>query len=135
MCFSHGDFTYTQLIFDGAEGGLVDFDTVCQAEPALDLGQFLAYQRLAILKDQNPESPMTAAMTEQLCSQFLDAYLAAADGRLADEAHLRARVALYEVISLLRLAVHSWQKLKSSRLAHATTLLEERTVCLPQRSR
>ncbi|MEO5886935.1 MAG: phosphotransferase, partial [Anaerolineales bacterium] len=33
LCFSHGDFTYTQLIFDGKEGGLVDFDTMCQAEP------------------------------------------------------------------------------------------------------
>ena len=56
LCFSHGDFTYTQLIFDGRQSGLVDFDTVCQAEPALDLGQFLAYQRLAILKDQRPEA-------------------------------------------------------------------------------
>jgi hypothetical protein len=26
------------------------FDTVCQAEPALDLGQFLAYLRLAVRK-------------------------------------------------------------------------------------
>src|SRR5204863_9536836 len=48
LCFSQGDCTYTQLISNGKEGGLVDFDTVCQAEPILDLGQFLAYQRLAI---------------------------------------------------------------------------------------
>lgn len=32
-CFSHGDFTHTQLIFEGTIGGLVDFDTICQAEP------------------------------------------------------------------------------------------------------
>src|SRR6266540_3376273 len=34
LCFSHGDFSYTQLIFDGDQSGLVDFDTICQAEPA-----------------------------------------------------------------------------------------------------
>jgi hypothetical protein len=31
---------------------------------------------------------------------------------------------------LLRLALHSWQKLKVSRLEHAITLLEERISCL-----
>ena len=50
LCFGHGDYTYTQLIFDGTSSGLVDFDTICRAEPALDLGQFLAYSRLAVLK-------------------------------------------------------------------------------------
>jgi Ser/Thr protein kinase RdoA (MazF antagonist) len=130
-CFSHGDFTYTQLIFDGAARGLVDFDTVCQAEPALDLGQFLAYQRLAILKDQRREAPMSADATEQLCARFLDAYFAAARHAPAEEQRLRARAHLYESLMLLRLAVHSWQKLKISRLAHAITLLEERIACLP----
>jgi len=41
LCFGHGDFSYTQLIFEGQQSGLVDFDTVCQAEPALDLALFL----------------------------------------------------------------------------------------------
>ena len=131
LCFSHGDFTYTQLIFDGAGSGLVDFDTVCQAEPVLDLGQFLAYQRLAILKDQRAESPMPAATTEQLCARFLDTYIAAAGCASAEEQRLRLRVHVYEILMLLRLAVHSWQKLKVSRLAHAITLLEERIACLP----
>ena len=130
LCFSHGDFTYTQLIFNGKEGGLVDFDTVCQAEPILDLGQFLAYQRLAIRKDQNPASPMPAAVAEQLCARFLDSYVAALHAGQVDEAKLRARVPLYEAISLVRLALHSWQKLKVSRLNHVLTLLEERLSCL-----
>ncbi len=130
LCFSHGDFTYTQLIFDNQQSGLVDFDTVCQAEPALDLGQFLAYQRLAILKDQRRDAPMPAAATEQLCGVFLDAYMTARGAAIGDQQQLRDRVALYEVLMLLRLAIHSWQKLKVSRLEHALTLLEERTLCL-----
>jgi thiamine kinase-like enzyme len=124
-CFSHGDFTYTQLVFDGAQSGLVDFDTVCQAEPALDLGQFLAYQRLAILKDQRSDRPLPAAEAMGLTSRFLDTYIDTLAGSREDVAALRARVQLYETLMLLRLAIHSWQKLKVSRLAHALTLLEE----------
>jgi aminoglycoside phosphotransferase len=131
LLFSHGDFTYTQLIFDDAASGLVDFDTVCQAEPALDLGQFLAYQRLAILKDQRHDAPLPAAATERLCARFLDTYIAAAGCGPAEEQRLRVRTHVYEILMLLRLAVHSWQKLKVSRLEHAITLLEERIACLP----
>ena len=130
LCFSHGDFSYTQLIFEGTQSGLVDFDTVCQAEPTLDLGQFLAYLRVAVLKGQKAASPALAAMTEQLCAQFLNAYIAAA--RLEDEERLRMRVPVYEIISLLRLALHSWQKLKGSRLEYVISILEERVSCLPQ---
>jgi aminoglycoside phosphotransferase (APT) family kinase protein len=130
LCFSHGDFTYTQLIFDDQQSGLVDFDTVCQAEPALDLGQFLAYQQLAILKDQPRDAPMPAAAIQQLCDIFLDTYIAQRGASIGNEQQLRDRTALYQVLMLLRLAIHSWQKLKISRLEHALTLLEERVLCL-----
>jgi thiamine kinase-like enzyme len=132
LCFSHGDFTYTQLIFDGEKTGLVDFDTVCQAEPALDLGQFQAYQRLAIRKDQNPASPMPAEEVDRLCALFLDSYITASGSRIVNEEVLRSRVSVYELVSLLRLALHSWQKLKGNRLEHTIDLLEERTSCLIQ---
>lgn len=125
LCFSHGDFTYKQLLFDGTVGGLVDFDTVCQAEPALDLGQFLAYLRVAMLKVQESASPVPGALTEQLCRRFLDTYVAASGDKLVDEEQLRIRVSVYQAISLLRIAVHSWQKFKSNRLNHVITLIEE----------
>jgi thiamine kinase-like enzyme len=126
LCFSHGDFTYTQLIFDGQQHGLVDFDTVCQAEPALDLGQFLAYQRLVILKDQRPAAPLPATAVEQLCERFFGSYVATRGDQVGGIEALRKRVRIYEILMLLRLALHSWQKLKVSRLEHAITLLEER---------
>jgi hypothetical protein len=133
LCFSHGDFSYTQLIFEGQQTGLVDFDTVCQAEPALDLGQFLAYVRMAVQKGRKSATPAPAGLTEQLCEQFLQAYMAAGD-HLEDEALLRRRVPVYELVSLLRLALHSWQKLKGSRLEFVLTILEERVSCLAQLS-
>ena len=72
LCFSHGDFRYTQLIFDGTNGGLVDFDSICQAEPAQDLGQYLAYQRLSIVRVRGPNSPLSPEASEHLSDIFLD---------------------------------------------------------------
>jgi thiamine kinase-like enzyme len=126
LCFSHGDFTYTQLIFNENESGLVDFDTVCQAEPALDIGQFLAYQQLAITRDWPGDPREAAELSEKLGKRFLDTYIAVTKDWLEDEALLRERVSMYERISLLRLALHSWQKLKGSRLKVAIALLEEK---------
>jgi hypothetical protein len=130
--FSHGDFTYTQLIFDGKNGGLVDFDTMCQAEPAQDLGHYLAYQRLNIIKDQDPNFPFSPETIEHLCAIFLDTYIATAKAWIPDEALLRGRVAVYELISLIRLTLHSWEKMKGSRLKQTMTLLEERIECQKQ---
>ena len=130
--FSHGDFTYTQLIFDGKNGGLVDFDTMCQAEPAQDLGHYLAYQRLNIIKDQDPNSPFPQEEIEHLCAVFLDTYIDVSKAWIADEALLRGRVAIYELISLIRLTLHSWEKMKGSRLKQTMLLLEERIECQKQ---
>jgi len=126
LCFSHGDFTYTQLIFDGKEGGLVDFDTMCQAEPAQDLGHYLAYQRLNIIKDQDPNTPFAPEAIEHLCALFLDKYIDVSRAWIPDEALLRGRVAIYELISLIRLTLHSWEKMKGSRLKQTIPLLQER---------
>jgi hypothetical protein len=133
LCFSHGDFTHTQLVFDGVTSGLVDFDTVCQAEPALDLGHFLAYVRLAFARAQDSKAADVPDV-EALCEQFMDVYIEAAGTSLQNIEQLRLRVPVYEVVSLLRMAVHSWQKLKSSRLEYAVAMLEERVSCLPQLS-
>jgi len=132
LCFSHGDFTYTQLIFDGTAGGLVDFDTMCQAEPAQDLGHYLAYQRLNIIKDQDPNFPFAPESIEYLCALFLNTYIDSSKGWIPDEGLLRGRVALYELISLIRLTLHSWEKMKGSRLKQTISLLQERIECQKQ---
>lgn len=123
-CFSHGDFKYTQLVFDGRRAGLVDFDTVAQAEPALDLGHFCAYLRLATVKAVKGRTPESDAMYTRLRLRFIDAYVAA--GRSApDRSEFLERVRLYERISLLRLAFHAWQRFKSIRLGYLMETLED----------
>jgi hypothetical protein len=122
LCQSHGDFTYTQLIFDGPRSGLVDFDTFCQAEPAMDLGHFLAYLRFAEAKARGA-SP--AAEQAELIGRLAGRFTAAYSGAGGDAAALE-RVAVYEALSLVRQAAHAWQNLKGARLEHVVTVLDER---------
>jgi hypothetical protein len=113
-CLSHGDFKYEQLLFDDARSALVDFDAVCQAEPALDLGKFLAHLRV--------EAPLG----DELAEEFLRAYVSAAGDRLHDERGLRLRTALYETISLFHLTLWSQRNLDETGLQVTSGLLEER---------
>jgi len=130
--FSHGDFTYTQFIYQEGVTGLVDFDNVCQAEPALDLGQFLAYLRFNIRKEELPGAPFPPGAIDELDAIFLDEYFAHSGDWVGDAQSLRARIKIYEMLSLIRLAIHSWQKLKGSRLKHVIALLDERGPCLTE---
>jgi ABC-type multidrug transport system fused ATPase/permease subunit/thiamine kinase-like enzyme len=132
LSFAHGDYTYTQLIFAGQQAGLVDFDSVCQAEPALDVGHFLAYLRVAGFKAQKLADDRPTTLVEELCERFLNTYITTMGERVDDEERLRVRVAIYQIISLLRRALRSWQKFKGSRLENALALIEEEMACLPQ---
>jgi Ser/Thr protein kinase RdoA (MazF antagonist) len=111
-CLSHGDFKYEQLLFDGPRSALVDFDAVCQSEPALDLGKFLAHLRV------------DAPLGDELAEEFLRAYVSAS--RPDDEPQLRVRTALYEALSLLHLTLWSQRNLDETGLRATTKLLEER---------
>jgi Phosphotransferase enzyme family len=124
-CLSHGDFKYEQLLFDGARSALVDFDAVCQAEPALDLGKFLAHLRVEARKLQQRASP-GSALGEELAEQFLRAYVSATADQLEDERQLRLRTTLYEAVALLHLTLWSQRNLDDTRLQVTTGLLEER---------
>jgi hypothetical protein len=128
--FSHGDFTSGQLIFDGATPGLVDYDSACQAEPALDIGQFLAYLRVADKKKEQTDA--SGELVAEISERFMAAYLAAAGDRVEDIDRLRVRISVYKIISLLRRTMRSWQKFKGSRTASALAILEEEIACLPQ---
>lgn len=118
--FAHGDYSYTQLIFDGNRAGLVDFDTVCMAEPGLDLGHFLAYLDMAGRKAGVPDQAVVTGLRDH----FLASYLQASG--LADGDELLDRTFGYETLSLLRLAAHSWAKLKPKRLLLVLAALDRR---------
>src|SRR5205814_5146531 len=91
-CFSHGDFSPSQLLFSSDQCSVIDFDTICQAEPALDLGQFLAYLRLAARKAGGSATVDGRETTERVCAQFADAYVTACGLGTSPESVLRRRV-------------------------------------------
>ena len=124
--FSHGDFTHSQLLLGGGRRGLVDFDEIAQAEPALDLGSYLAHLRLALAKAQPPAHREAA---DRLADRFLATYVDAVDAGTGAVA-LRARAHLYEVLSLLRTTVHAWQQLKAARVRTAFPILCEEVASL-----
>lgn len=121
LCFNHGDFTPGQFLFDGTDSGLIDLDSVCQAEPALDVAQYLTYLTVGGQKSKlSPEA--TRAFFTDLRTRFLQTYAGALG---ADLEQLGARVAVYTNMSLLRRVLRSWQKMKPVRIAGALQLLEE----------
>lgn len=111
---AHGDLTPSQLLLDGSRIGIVDFDGLCQAEPAFDLGRFLAYLRLALAKAGRVNADV-------LASRLSAAYQAAGAELVTDE-----RVELHGILALVQTAAHGWRELKPARLRLACSVLEER---------
>ncbi|MDH3693547.1 MAG: phosphotransferase, partial [Gammaproteobacteria bacterium] len=86
----HRDFYEKQILIDGDETILLDFDTLCMADPALDVGNFIAHLELnrlqGILEIENAKAI------------FSDAY----EGCQSDE--FQRRVMIYTQSAALRLA-------------------------------
>jgi aminoglycoside phosphotransferase (APT) family kinase protein len=86
----HRDYHERQVLIRGPETVLIDFDTLCFGDPAIDVGNFLAHLRVAALRMQAESRDLEAA--------FLNAY-----GRARGEKPDR-RMEAYVKAPLLRLA-------------------------------
>ncbi|HEY2704163.1 MAG TPA: phosphotransferase [Candidatus Dormibacteraeota bacterium] len=114
LALAHGDLTPSQLLLDPGGVGVIDFDGVCQAEPAFDLGRFLAYLWTGLAKVGDPDGDGHAG-------RLLAAYAAAGGAEVATE-----RVEAYAIASLVQMAAHSWRTLKTARLFLACEVLDGR---------
>jgi ABC-type multidrug transport system fused ATPase/permease subunit len=126
----HGDLTPAQVLFTGEPSGgsrcgLIDLDTIGQAEPALDLGHFLAHLRLAVRKGERGAGQDPGGLADELAADLLAAYAEAAG--LADHDRLRERVAAFESVSLARMALRGWKKRKLARLEDTLRVMAGRT--------
>ena len=105
--------------------GFIDFDSFCQAEPALDVAMFRAgirdygmTTRLAGGDVTSREAAgATAAALEAVCEGFLQRYEAVAGIS-------RERVLLWETPDLLTYVLHAWTKVSPRRLAERALTLE-----------
>ena len=121
VVLSHGDFTPSQVLQDGSVPAIVDLDTLCWADPALDLGRFLAHLHLL---GRKAGGPAARDRVDAVASEFLNGY-AAVSNRTSSAVLASDRIAFYMATTLARSALHSCRQLKAERYALATSLLEE----------
>jgi len=120
MVLSHGDFTPSQVLLDGSGTAVVDLDTLCWADPALDLGRFLAHLELLAVKAGGASA---TPVVHDLTRAFLDGY-GGASARTAAAAEATERVALYRGTTLARTALRACRQLKEYRVGLALSLLD-----------
>jgi ABC-type multidrug transport system fused ATPase/permease subunit len=121
IVLSHGDFTPSQVLLDGPVPAVVDLDTLCWADPAFDLGRYLAHLHLLARKAGGPGR---RERIDGLGGEFLRGY-AEVSTRTSSAAVAADRIAFYMATSLARSALHSCRQLKPERFEVALSLLQE----------
>jgi aminoglycoside phosphotransferase (APT) family kinase protein len=121
MVLSHGDFTPSQVLLEGDGTAVVDLDTLCWADPALDLGRFIAHLELHAAKLGGERA---APLVEELTAAFLEGHSEASGDRRDAATEAAHRITLYRTTSLARSSLHACRQLKDRRLELALSLLE-----------
>lgn len=127
---AHGGFKPSQLLLDGDQVFIVDFDGFCLADPALDVGYFLAYLRPSGLWQHRLRMRQ---WFEEAAAHFIQAYQEALrkHGRASsDVAGIKERAALYEAALLFKIATRRVHRLNSPRPHELAAILDEIAACL-----
>jgi hypothetical protein len=121
----HGSYKPSQLLVRDGAVFLVDFDQFCLADPALDVGYFLAYLRPAGLWYHRAGR---RAWFEAAADTFLTTYL----HRLAERgesaatcAGIAGRAPVFEAALLLKIAARRANRLHSPRAGEVAAVLDE----------
>jgi Ser/Thr protein kinase RdoA (MazF antagonist) len=99
LVLAHGDFAHGNVMLNGDQVGIIDFDRMGQAEPAYDVAYFLTHLTSFTLRH-----PRRAAHMQPLCDHFRAAYL-----DLAPSVSPR-RLALYEALDLSAYVLRNFRK-------------------------
>jgi phosphotransferase family enzyme len=122
---SHGSYKPTQLLFRSGSVFVVDFDQFSLAEPALDVGYFLAYLRPPGLWYRRPGS---RTWFTDAAATFLSAYAEAAAERGMDAAErdeVLRRCHIYEAALLLKIGARRSNRMHSPRPGEVMAILDE----------
>ncbi|MGH3474165.1 MAG: ABC transporter transmembrane domain-containing protein [Aeromicrobium sp.] len=118
LVLSHGDFTPSQVLLDDGAASIVDLDTLCWADPALDVGRYLAHLDVLATKLSGHDA---RPLVDDLSEAFVESYSAAAPTTATG---IVDRVGFYRALTLTRTAVHACRQTKDRRLDVALTLLD-----------
>lgn len=127
---AHGGFKASQLLFSRAQVFVVDFDGFCLADPALDVGYFLAYLRPSGLWYQR--QGMRVWFT-QAAQAFKEAYKKEMQSRgvaISTIDGIIERAQLYEAALLFKIATRRVNRLNSPRPGELEAMLQEISDCL-----
>jgi hypothetical protein len=132
---AHGGFKASQLLFHSRRVFVVDLDGFCLADPALDIGYFLAYLRPSGLWYCRPGMRQ---WFDGSASTFVNAYRQALReggiGEAAAEGILR-RARLYEAAILFKIAARRVNRMNSPRRGELSAMLTEIAACLSDKAR
>ncbi len=127
---THGGFKCSQLLFHSHHVFVVDFDGFCLADPALDIGYFLAYLRPGRLWYHRPAMRQWFEASAEL---FVHVYRQAMlergiDLQVLDDSIARSK--LYEAALLFKIATRRVHRLNSPRPKELAAILNEIALCL-----
>ena len=117
-CLVHGDCKPSQFLIKDQQVALLDFDHCGMADPAVDVGTFLAtlqqMQIKKIIKNRGRPVPSITWMPN-VKQQFLEAYFQAS----GSPSGLLERAAWYEAVGMLRKAIRAFERSPFSPLPAA----------------
>jgi hypothetical protein len=123
---THRSFHPAQVLLWRGQVGFIDFDGLCQAEPALDVALFRAAIKYAgparsrrrRLTPGQPVNPAKLAELEQIAEVFSSHY----EARTPVSRH---RIMLWETLNLFTYVLHCWTKIRPHRVGPTMALLEQ----------
>jgi hypothetical protein len=125
---AHGDFTPGQVLLDGpGRAGIVDVDTLCVAEPALDVGRFLAYLHVTGIRRSQGAWSVLEDMTARFLESYLEARPPSGGGTVSAAGSRRLfleRTAAFHALALGRIGASACRQLKDARLAAVVDVLD-----------
>jgi len=127
---AHGGFKASQLLFHSHRVFVVDFDGFCLADPALDVGYFLAYLRPSALWYRRQGMRQ---WFEEAAALFRNAYKQAMISYGITQSTINdilTRSRLYEAALLFKIATRRVNRLNSPRPKELSAMLEEIAACL-----
>jgi thiamine kinase-like enzyme len=127
---AHGSFKSAQLLFRGNRLFITDFDQLCAADPALDVGYFLAYLRPPSLWYRRRDA---RDWYDQLERVFLDTYtrtLAELGCARLRAGQVAARSHLYSAALMFKIANRRPNRLNSVRAGELDAMLAEIGRCV-----
>lgn len=121
LTFLHGDFKGTQVLIDGDKLSVIDLDSACIGDPAVDVGNMMA--------DLHREAALGGmAYPRDMAAVFLDEYISSS-GRV----DVAKRAPVFQVIALVRMSVHGFRQhanTYSEPNSQPQLLLQEAEACL-----